>query len=137
MKLSEAIRDGAKRRRQVYGVGSKDEGSCALGAAREAMTGTWFGNSCVITWAGMTFPHFPNQQPCPACGIEKSFPGVVAHINDHHQWSREAIAEWVETIENKLEGDKQGDTVGVEIPAPPACAKGDAVVQELYHVEVK
>lgn len=48
MKLSAAIRIGAKIRPQCYGRYFKDGGSCALGAAYEAMTGKNFENS----WSG-------------------------------------------------------------------------------------
>jgi hypothetical protein len=40
---------------------------------------------------------------CPRCGREEEKPfHIIIHLNDHHRWSREAIADWVEVLEAKL-----------------------------------
>lgn len=93
MRLSEAIRLGAMLHRQAFGSYSHIDKSgrvfatCALGAARaagyEIESGTLKLSQC---------PECGDYVWCPA------FP-LVAHLNDIHQWTRERIADWVETIE--------------------------------------
>lgn len=38
-------------------------------------------------------------QQCPACALGGEGTVLIAHLNDHHSWTREQIADWVETIE--------------------------------------
>ena len=39
---------------------------------------------------------------CPQCLLKLQNPAeVIVHLNDHHHWSREAIADWVETLGNR------------------------------------
>ncbi len=92
MRLSEAIRLGAMlhpqtyrdyRTRDAHGV----TGTCALGAAEEA----GFPDP-------MTYLH-ELRTWCPGCPANGPLPAVIAHLNDQHRWTREAIADWVETIE--------------------------------------
>jgi hypothetical protein len=144
MKLSEAIRAGAKMRPQGDGFffteGDDGIASCAIGAACEAVgLEAAYANGSRYDFAWKTFPILLSEVDYPkgfSYGGRSSdeMTAVIYTLNDSLKWSREAIAEWVETIENKLEGDKQGDTGGLN-QAPPACAVGDAV--ELYPVEVK
>lgn len=50
-----------------------------------------------------THEHFPLLQElarCPHCGRDGTFYTVIAlHLNDHHKWSIDQIAEWVATVE--------------------------------------
>lgn len=106
MKLSEAIRDGAKLGPQGFGVGYFHPGTCALGAARELVTGIKHKNNAgACHWAAESFPWTGKTiVKCPACDTQSDICGIVALcLNDKHKWSREAIAEWVEVQENKLE----------------------------------
>lgn len=37
---------------------------------------------------------------CPVCSAEErpTIRGAVVHLNDDHRWTREAIADWLETL---------------------------------------
>jgi hypothetical protein len=117
MKLSEAIREGAKLRPQAFGrtfleTASGVLTSCAIAAALEA-TGydplrpldlnarDLFRETFQSYWTMPAMP-CPHQhkgrrpRPCPDSG---QVYGMLLHLNDTHEWSREAIADWVETIE--------------------------------------
>lgn len=114
MKLSEAIREGAKLRPQGFDdyfpkqrVDVDDDivtCSCALGAAFEAYMidrgGTSIeavrASSWEIEWEDLGGEKF--NRPCPACPRE-NFPVIgqcISHLNDHHRWTREEIADWVQ-----------------------------------------
>ena len=44
-----------------------------------------------LPWVGMKVIH-------PVTKIEKDLMQVVIDLNDQHEWTREAIADWVETL---------------------------------------
>lgn len=100
MRLSDAIRAGARLRPQAFGAYRDDGGSCALGAAWEAL--------CLAE--GRPVDPCPNLRPwaaplealmhvpCPACGY-RHYENQITHLNDRHRWTREAIADWVATQE--------------------------------------
>lgn len=97
MKLSEAIRLGAMLKPQGFGLGAggaKAQATCALGAAYEAahVIGSW--PALVLAFPQLT--HI-EKLACPVCGDTQD--GLIAHINDDHLWTREAIADWIEGIE--------------------------------------
>lgn len=102
MKLSDAIRLGALLHPQCFGsmtrwryggelpsaVGDDEViGTCALGAAEAAGYGDVF-------YSGDA------DMACPECPQwTNGLAQVIAHLNDWHRWSREAIADWVATVE--------------------------------------
>jgi len=94
MKLSEAIRLGAMLHKQgFYEWRTRDTvtdeivATCALGAAGAA---GYFDVHQVPRWIA----------DCPACSVRGAMIcSILAHLNDHHQWTREAIADWVATVE--------------------------------------
>ncbi len=123
MKLSDAIREGAKLRPQgfgdffgVWGTLEKPETftSCAVGAALEVSiplvaqllaSGSVDG---VLGFRGLealeTFPALKRQGigcPVPDCKDEygtefgQILLNVIAHLNDVHRWTREQIADWL------------------------------------------
>lgn len=105
--FSEAIREGAKIRPQGFGelvVGGK---TCAIGAGLEAMGYADIGDSWLD--AARKYPYLASRLadgfPCPVsecfCRPEYLY-RVVIHLNDHHRWTREAIADWLESEEEKL-----------------------------------
>jgi len=111
MKLSEAIRLGAKLRPQCKGsffCYGKLEGSCALGAAYEGYYGSR-GDSTegVASSVSARFPILRllvDRTKVPDCisGENDRFllNNVVTSLNDYKGWTREQIADWVEGIEN-------------------------------------
>lgn len=56
--------------------------------------------------------------------------GVIIHLNDYHKWTREAISEWVETIERKmgLWDEKAQEDIKTEVINSPV-AVGQCVVE--------
>lgn len=96
MKLSEAIRLGATLRPQVRGVTRNARGSCALGAALEAI-----GVDGTYTDVLDHFPISRRYVACPVDYVEHVLVGVIRMLNDDHGWSRERIADWVETFEQE------------------------------------
>ena len=98
LRLSEAIRLGSLLHPQgfgglrIYGKNMTVSATCALGAAEEAGYIRTFGTA-------------PRQFACPhhRCGIRLDISAtteMIIHLNDAHRWTREAIADWVQGIED-------------------------------------
>ncbi len=111
MKLSEAIRAGAKLRPQAFGKGFDGVGTCAMGAAFEGMG---LDPKSLDLEICQPIPEvlrelFPPKSVrlCPVCGTQKAL-GVIVHLNDEHGWTREAIADYVETLEREQEASHAG-----------------------------
>lgn len=105
MKLSEAIREGAKLRPQTHRRYWQPNGSCALGAAVEATKGSVAASSVSIrehlneVWQGLRDTY--KYCPVDCCRWQRhealyDVPAIVVHLNDDHDWTREEIADWVE-----------------------------------------
>lgn len=109
MKLSEAIRLGAMLRPQGFGrsYDKRNGGTCAFGAACEAcgidVTDDKATGAAKLAWYG--FYASLMGVPCPVCNASGSV--TIPHLNDHHHWTRERIADWVESIENTLDASKE------------------------------
>jgi len=114
MRLSEAMRIGASWSKSIRLVWKRDDGTCALGAAYEGTFGT-------IKGALGTHPleesvrlkaeyrilsrgaaECPVSNMCPK-DLTNTVMQMIAHLNDNHDWSREKIADWIETLEPKPE----------------------------------
>ncbi len=126
--FSEAIRLGAMLGPQIFGeVFGDDDASCGNGAAfkaagcriREALPGESglflrqpSPNVMVVEIPEEWHPVMETAVVCPQCQswrtagfnilLQDYVPRVVAHLNDDHRWTREAIADWVESIEKSL-----------------------------------
>lgn len=106
--LSKAIRIGAKKRPQCFKSVFKDVRglgihSCVVGAAYEALWDSTFPDSY---HAGMNRVSNTNilkvKTLCPSfkCHYENDYIiFMLEHLNDVHYWTREQIADWVESIE--------------------------------------
>lgn len=92
MKLSEAILKGCNGTHQHFGGWTDGQGgACVMEAARKAV--------------GVNHENFNKYFPtadfvhalgCPIEGCEMAKQlHVLAHLNDHHRWTRERIAYWV------------------------------------------
>jgi|KBSSwiStaDraftv2_1062776.scaffolds.fasta_scaffold514580_3 hypothetical protein len=136
MKLSDAIRLGAMIRPKISGYFFKDGASCAQGAALEA-SGTAYDDD-----VERSFDHGLRVRQlwpeacglyvrCPACGGSlMPLLYVIAHLNNEnstgHGWTREAIADWVETIEGlKQASDGTTDVDDARSPVPVSVDGGD------------
>lgn len=130
MKLSEAIRLGAMLKPQAFGriSGPVDGprgpgdvlglrfvlGTCALGAAYDAGFIRQLADADV----------HDVEMYCPACG-QWSYGGeavalvnhIVMHLNDEHRWTRERIADWVESVEQAAGTSNSADCAEIQ-PSP-------------------
>jgi hypothetical protein len=96
MRLSEAIRLGAMLHPQAFGWYQREGGTCAMGAAMDA---GGFQRWPIVEVSPAT---------CPACacvlhgnGICHATGAIIVHLNDGHRWTREQIADWVQTVEER------------------------------------
>jgi len=101
--LASAIRAGAKRRPdQAFGdyfVGRR--ASCALGAAYEGiyrLAEDMGGKRPTRDLVGFFDCLEGSVRSCPVEGCKKRLllSAMIVHLNDHHEWSREQIAAWLE-----------------------------------------
>jgi hypothetical protein len=108
MRLSEAMRLGALLHPQCFGDFHVQGGSCALGAACDAV-GLATGRESFDAYAALTFASrlasaFPvlarRDVRCPVTGQLVADVGtIIIRLNDLEHWTREQIADWVETLE--------------------------------------
>lgn len=95
MKLSEEIRLGAMLRPQAFGHLIADGATCAIGAACEAIGQLCCGFPVQWEWA-----HSQAPVTCLACAKPIwSVALTIVHLNNDHRWTRERIADWLETVE--------------------------------------
>ena len=106
--FSDAIFHGATLRPQGFGGLFPGELSCAIGAGVEAIfeiNDPRYGKQI-----RRLFPYLENavhQCPEPQCQIlnlaRLDVGRMLAHLNDHHHWTRERIADWLrDEVEDKL-----------------------------------
>lgn len=91
MKLSDAIRLGAMMKPQCYGSYHKGKGSCAIGAALDAVGAEECDEEVLWPW-------LEKLEDCPVCN-QADGETIIPHLNDKHRWTREQIADFVQTIE--------------------------------------
>ncbi len=99
-KLSEAIRLGAMMRPQgvVLFIDEVRNTSCALGAAMEASGLEGF----QYIDLRHRYPILTQWEHCPECRLSGLVEGIIAScLNDDHRWTRERIADFVESLEPK------------------------------------
>lgn len=103
MKLSEAIRLGSMLRPQAVRALIAPWGSCAWGAAFEAI-GAKNGHEAVRMAIEKRFPWenlASRLVTCPVLGTPRKLCDVIVELNNRHGWTREQIADWVETFETE------------------------------------
>lgn len=116
MRLSDAIREGSKDTYQSFGqyfeMLTPDSrgrwGACALGAALTAIGDTVSRDTFDIETDLASFPEIICKIAgvCPAENCAK-FGGqyevtvgrMIVHLNDGHRWSRERIADWIDSLD--------------------------------------
>jgi hypothetical protein len=137
MRLSEAIRLGSMLKPQGFGDLYVREGSCALGAAYDAI-----GAANVVKSGDLDamrerlraiwpFLVADTESACPVCTYtEGNLEYIIAHLNDFHGWTRERIADWVATIEpsEALSGD-------ADQPVEVSCGVEETVAAVLAEVK--
>lgn len=107
MRLSDAIRLGGMASKQAFGkLMAADGATCAIGSACLAVgIETRYLMEELIPPdelnARLPLMSDPCAVPCPVgdCGGYSSVGDLIVHLNDHHRWTREEIADWVEAYE--------------------------------------
>lgn len=104
MKLSEAIRLGAMLKPQGFGMLFDGEGTCANGAALDACgllaeIGTHILKNRFPIVEVQAERCFVCEKYMAKLAFSTTLGGLVAHLNDDHKWTRERIADWVESQE--------------------------------------
>lgn len=135
--FSEAIREGAKLRPQAFDdpdEKTRNGNSCAIEAGLEAIRGRYrrADSDSVYNFITLLFPYLDNRTKCPAseCGGGRfayigSLRMLIWHLNDTHKWTREAIADWLESEEEKL---------GFVTVVEPECAVESA--KQAHEIEI-
>ena len=125
MKLSDAIRKGCEGTYQYFGAGFDGKnGYCAWGAAFHGDNSVKGGD-----W------HYKVDSKCFLCDWNSgklpqhsTIGYIIFHLNDDHRMSREAIAEWVETVEKKIESENAKKEEKTEIELSPV-VNGECVLK--------
>lgn len=105
MKLSAAIRIGSMKTRQIkHQLNDGKNGRCALGAAYDAV-GLFDNKKVSFSSVCNMFPIITKNVPLPTSISNRLYllGSTIIYLNDSLNWSREEIANWVETLENALE----------------------------------
>lgn len=112
MKLSEAIRLGSMLKPQSDGYFYRNGATCAQGAALDAVGKLSLADpvkdfnvsmemyqAMRDTWPWACDAH--EGVSCPCCCDRGTVLETIPHLNNSsgHSWTREAIADWVETLE--------------------------------------
>lgn len=123
MRLSDAIRKGCEQHPQSFGRLFEFRGydvvaSCAMGAA---LMGVYGAEGYALNTSNLEkeFPLLKRIAHSPVSGtvyhrLPFSLADQIITLNDHHKWTRERIADWVETIEEELDGPQVATTEGTE-----------------------
>lgn len=120
--LAEAIRAGAKLARQGHGEYNEYGKTCALGAAYHARFGalppvldTGDSDYTIFDSLRSAFPVLEQTStscPVEGCGVylravnqrpTSTLTSTISHLNDGHEWTREAIADWLDTLGQQQE----------------------------------
>lgn len=130
--MAETMRAGSNLSRQAFGVFETEDGrTCALGASIAVVKDKypesihkWYGpNYCeilnlefpIIFHAFLPMSEEQRRDPviCPEreCFNETSVYNLIAHINNIHHWSREAIAEFLDWYAGELEKNETSPKV--------------------------
>ena len=94
MKFSEAIRIGSKLRPQCREIYFDGVGSCALGAAMEAKTGSTSLSSMSVSDLSDKYLTYFAHPAWP--GHEAELFTIIVQLNDQYLWTREEIADWLQ-----------------------------------------
>jgi hypothetical protein len=129
MRLSEAIRLGAMLRPQGFGelwtggpqalngeIVETPVRSCALGAAYDAI-GQGYTDPVRAVPAEWELLIVFTLVRCPVHQRAKSQVGaIIGHLNDCHRWTREQIADWVETLESADSRREESEVLAASDP---------------------
>ncbi len=161
MKLSEAILKGSEKNKQCFDghFGLEDDGkitTCALsaGAVAEGIIddqgkfdktnpnvklgwdsrtgGMSYQMDMPADWSSVTDELHKSPCGCEFSKSKQSGTDIIWHLNDYHHWTREAVALWVETLENEIEKNKaQEQPAQVANGNTTVCGQEEAEAQEV------
>lgn len=133
MELSEAIRLGAMLKPQGSGGINDGRTACALRAAADAVgicdvSGIDFRPTLDYAAIADRWPWVKGLDlKCPECGSHhyQNALDTIWILNDTHKWTRERIADWIETIEapaseTAVEPSESADAVAGTVEQPQA-----------------
>lgn len=109
MKLSEAIQLGSMLKPQTFGAWGDDDGTCAMGAALDALGQLKKTEGPRETRIKRIWPWLKwafTRKHCPFCGKWKTFATVcslIIHLNDEDHVPREQIGKLISEIETRAE----------------------------------
>ena len=104
MKLSQAIREGAKLHEQHFNSMFQHRNrqivrSCAFGAALVGLFGSRQTEDKMLSDIEReTGAALHGAATNPVTGAEDELSEVILYLNDEQRWTREAIADWLESI---------------------------------------
>jgi hypothetical protein len=125
MTLSQAIRLGARLKPQTMGMWQAGGKTCAAGAALDAIGRLETDEPSLLLQEQWPVSTLRVQHPaCPHI-TDYSVLAIITTLNDCEGWSRERIADWVESIEAQQPpparvSDCYDYATGVTEPAPQA-----------------
>jgi hypothetical protein len=108
--------------------------SCVMGALIEGWTGRSLGDmeAFYCTWADGFREDMPwlqtEKTKCPVCGWSGSVSAVAVCLNNQHQWTREAIGEWMNQFAAHAETPIAVERAATE--QTPSPSKREAVVSK-------
>jgi hypothetical protein len=122
MKLSDAIRLGSKLAEQGFANLKFGGKTCAIGAALDGIEYDFGGRDCDYhednirgyLFAIEQFPELGNLVWLPEdycryllTGKRVSLYDAILDLNDHHKWTREQVADWIDSLTEKKEAELQ------------------------------
>jgi len=106
MKLWKAILKGSKLKPQGTGRLFHEQATCALGAGLDGLGGleSFHTTEDALKILSMYYPYLnsPVSLPIEIRDMNVPLSNAIMFLNDSEKWSREAIAEFVKTIENEI-----------------------------------
>ena len=95
IKLSEAIALGAMKKPKAIGKLFNGIGTCAIGAALDAINEPF--DICFLPKRWDPILRLGVAHPITGCEVKVR--SIIVELNDEYDWTRERIAAWVATIE--------------------------------------
>lgn len=120
MKLSEGMRLGSMLKPQAVNDFVTEVGTCAISSAMDACGRLDVMRNCLRVPAECykRFPILGTNATCPVSGRLMAVATLILCLNDVHLWTREQIADWVETIERAQESTQPEPVAVPERVAP-------------------
>lgn len=103
MTLSDAMRLGAAMVPQAFGDTFVRNGPIIVAACAWSSVSIGLGFFDVVEMY-RRYPELHKTMRCPACDKTGYFGGLppleelIVHLNDDHRWTREQIADWIDTL---------------------------------------